>query len=188
MVILIGGAEYTGKTLMAQQLLERYQIPYFSMDLLKMGLIRGNSNCGFTSLDSPEKISRQLWPIVKAIVMTSIENRRNIIIEGSYLPHEEAAALAAEYPAEIISFYIIFSEDYIRKNFNSCILGFSSIIEQKPYKGSTDMEVYIEENKKNKELCLMYGNKYIEIQKSYYPEIDIAYQWLDKKIKSLNKR
>ncbi len=40
MIILIGGSSHTGKTLMAQKLLEKYKFPYLSIDHLKMGLIR----------------------------------------------------------------------------------------------------------------------------------------------------
>ena len=40
MIILITGASHTGKTLLAQRMLEEYQYPYLSIDHLKMGLIR----------------------------------------------------------------------------------------------------------------------------------------------------
>lgn len=40
MIILITGASHTGKTLLAQSLLERYKYPYFSIDHLKMGIIK----------------------------------------------------------------------------------------------------------------------------------------------------
>ena len=40
MVILITGASHTGKTLLAQRMLEKYKYPYLSIDHLKMGLIR----------------------------------------------------------------------------------------------------------------------------------------------------
>lgn len=46
MIILIAGASHTGKTLLAQRLLEKYGYPYLSIDHLKMGLIRS----GYTSL------------------------------------------------------------------------------------------------------------------------------------------
>ncbi|MDY2989817.1 MAG: adenylate kinase, partial [Oscillospiraceae bacterium] len=49
MIILITGASHTGKTILAQQLLEKYQYPYLSIDILKMGLIRS----GYTNL-TPE--------------------------------------------------------------------------------------------------------------------------------------
>ena len=48
MVILIAGASYVGKTLLAQNLLEIYKIPYLSIDHLKMGIYRSNFSCGFT--------------------------------------------------------------------------------------------------------------------------------------------
>lgn len=41
LVILISGNSYTGKTYLSQKLLERYKIPYLSIDHLKMGLYRG---------------------------------------------------------------------------------------------------------------------------------------------------
>ena len=40
MVILLSGASHTGKTRLAQQLMEHLHIPYLSIDHLKMGLIR----------------------------------------------------------------------------------------------------------------------------------------------------
>lgn len=40
MVVLPAGASHTGKTVCAQQLLEKYKYPYLSLDHLKMGLIR----------------------------------------------------------------------------------------------------------------------------------------------------
>ena len=48
MIILIAGASYVGKTLLAQRLLEKYKIPYLSIDHLKMGLYRSGYDYGFT--------------------------------------------------------------------------------------------------------------------------------------------
>lgn len=49
MIYLISGASHTGKTVLAQQLLERLHVPYLSLDHLKMGLIRS----GMTDLTLP---------------------------------------------------------------------------------------------------------------------------------------
>ena len=43
MIILITGASHTGKTLLAQKMLEKYKYPYLSVDHLKMGLIRSGN-------------------------------------------------------------------------------------------------------------------------------------------------
>lgn len=71
---------------MAQKLLEIYKIPYLSLDHLKMGLIRGLKSCYINAEDNDEKITSFLWPIVKGIIMTSIENNQNLIVEGCYFP------------------------------------------------------------------------------------------------------
>ena len=84
MVILITGASHTGKTLLAQRMLEKYKYPYLSIDHLKMGFIR----CGKTTL-SPEDddfLTDELWPIVREMVKTAIENQQNLIVEGCYIP------------------------------------------------------------------------------------------------------
>lgn len=84
MIILITGASHTGKTLLAQKLLEKYKFPYFSIDLLKMGLIR-SKNTTLTPEDD-DKLQNYLWPIVCKMIKTAIENKQNLIIEGCYIP------------------------------------------------------------------------------------------------------
>ena len=79
MIILITGASHTGKTILAQKMLEKYKYPYLSIDHLKMGLIRsGNTN--LTPLDD-EALTDYLWPIIREIMKTAIENRQNLIID-----------------------------------------------------------------------------------------------------------
>lgn len=53
MVILIAGGSHTGKTCLAQRLLEKYRFPYLSIDHLKMGLIRSGL-CPLTP-ESPDE-------------------------------------------------------------------------------------------------------------------------------------
>ena len=75
MIILIAGASHTGKTLLAQRLLEKYQYPYLSIDHLKMGLIR-SGNTDLTPLSDDEKLTEYLWPIVREMIKTAIENKQ----------------------------------------------------------------------------------------------------------------
>ena len=78
MVILIAGSSHTGKTLLAQKLLEKYNYTYLSIDHLKMGLIR-SGNTSLTVNDDKE-LTPYLWNIVKEIIKVNIENNQNIII------------------------------------------------------------------------------------------------------------
>jgi adenylate kinase family enzyme len=50
MIILLTGASHTGKTLLAQRMLEKYKYPYLSIDHLKMGADpqRGNTELSGT--------------------------------------------------------------------------------------------------------------------------------------------
>ena len=99
MVILIAGASHSGKTLLAQGLLEKYQYPYLSIDHLKMGLIR-SGNTDLTPMDD-DKLTDYLWPIVREMVKTAIENKQNLIVEGCYIPFDWQKDFLPEYSREI---------------------------------------------------------------------------------------
>ena len=49
-----------------------------------MGLIR-SGNTVLTPEDDDD-LTEYLWPIVKEIIKTAIENRQNLIVEGCYVP------------------------------------------------------------------------------------------------------
>ena len=95
MIVLITGASHTGKTLLAQKLLERYQYPYLSIDLLKMGLIR-SKNTDLTPEDD-DGLMDYLWRIIREIIKTAIENKQNLVVEGCYIPHSWNKDFSEEY-------------------------------------------------------------------------------------------
>ena len=185
MIILIGGAGYAGKTLMAQKLLEKYKIPYLSIDHLKMGIYRSDADSGFTPSDSLEHIGEKLWGILKGIIMTNIENRQNLIIEGAYLMPEKIKELDfdIEYSNNIISFYMGFSKEYIEKYFYPEVIENMRVIENRGYENGDTSEDYIAENAKVKKMCEDSGAQYFEIDGEYEKETEKIYEWIDKKIK-----
>ena len=89
MIILITGASHTGKTALAQKLLEKYQYPYLSIDHLKMGLIR-SGNTKLTPMSNDKELTAYLWPIVCEMIKTAIENKQNLVVEGCYVPFDWA--------------------------------------------------------------------------------------------------
>jgi len=183
MIILIGGASHTGKTLMAQRLLERYGWPYLSIDHLKMGLYRADMDCGFTPDDDEDTIGERLWPILKGIVMTCVENRQNLIIEGAYLLPHRVNELEAEYLDDVISLYLGFSEAYIKEFFESKIIASRCAIEDRKYENSESAEGFVLANSRQKELCAKYSAKYFEIDEDYDKEMDLAYLWIGRCVK-----
>lgn len=121
MIVLIAGASHTGKTLLAQRLLEKYKYPYLSIDHLKMGLIR-SGNTELTPLSNDSELTEYLWPIVREMIKTAIENGQNLIIEGCYIPFDWKKDFSVDYLENIRFFCLVMSENYIRTHFNDiCI-------------------------------------------------------------------
>lgn len=170
MIILIAGASHTGKTALAQKLLENYNIPYLSIDHLKMGLIRS----GQTSLtvNDDEKLVPYLWAIVKEMVKTAIENKQNLIIEGCYIPFDWRKDFEEEYLREIKFYCLVMTENYIENNFAE-IIKFESVVEQRLFACDISKERLSEENSRNLELCKKFNLNYVLIDKDYEIEIEI---------------
>lgn len=188
MVILISGNSCTGKTLMSQKLLEKYHIPYFSIDHLKMGLCRGDTGCGFTPLDSTEHIGEKLWPIIKGIIMTNIENNQNIIIEGCYILPHYIKDFEPIYSEKIISVFLGFSQIYIEKNFTSNIVKYRNAIEDRGYPEEVIITDYINEQDAFRRICLEYGVDYFEIDKNYEEEIINVYDFIETQKRKIDRK
>lgn len=187
MVILIGGVSYTGKTVMAQKLLEKYKIPYLSIDHVKMGLIRGNKYCDFSATDGDDIITEKLWPIVKGIIMTNIENEQHIIIEGYYIPPEDIRDFEPEYLQQIITLYIGFSKHYLEEHFVTGIVEHRSEIELKDCDDYMNQENFIMLHTRLKERCLKNNAMFYEINEDYEQEINQVYNWIDEQVKVKRK-
>ena len=168
MIILIAGATHTGKTLLAQKILEKYKIPYLSIDHLKMGLIRS----GITSLtpEDDRELVPYLWNIVKEIIKTAIENHQDLVIEGCYIPFDWKESFQDEYLKEIKYYCLVMTKEYIENHFSD-IKEQANIIENRLDDSGLSVESLIEENTANLKLCRKHDCNYILIDNDY--EIDI---------------
>ena len=167
MVILIAGATHTGKTALAQKLLEKYQYPYLSIDHLKMGLIR-SGNTELTPMDD-ENLTDYLWPIVREMIKTAIENKQNLIVEGCYIPFSWQKDFEENYLRHIRYLCLVFSKQYIENHFAD-IASFGSVIENRLDDSGLNQEELIRENEANLALCKTYGCPYALIEDQYDPE------------------
>ena len=169
MIILITGASHTGKTYLAQKLLEKYKYPYLSIDHLKMGLIR-SGNTELTAMSDDADLTKYLWPIVREMIKTAIENKQNLIVEGCYIPFDWATDFAEEYLAYIKYYCLVMSEDYIRNHFED-MKKYANVIENRLDDSAFTLQSAINDNAQVLALAKKYNANYILIDNKY--EIDI---------------
>ena len=159
-----------GKTALAQKLLEKYHYPYLSIDHLKMGLIRsGNTN--LTPMSDDADLTAYLWPIVREMVKTAIENQQNLIVEGCYIPFDWEKEFEQEYLDHIKYYCLIMSEQYIRKHFDD-IKKYANVIENRLDDSWCTMESVLEDNGEVLVLAQKYDVSYILIDDQYEINVD----------------
>lgn len=164
MIILIAGATHTGKTAYAQRLLETYRYPYLSVDHLKMGLIRSGQT-DITPMDD-DKLTAYLWPIVREMVKTAIENKQNLIVEGCYIPFDWQKDFGPAYLEHIQYVCLVMSRQYIETHFD-VIRAYANVIEQRLDDTDLSKEALIAENEENLARCKDFDLPYIYIEDKY---------------------
>ena len=169
MIILIAGASHTGKTALAQKLLEKYKYPYLSIDHLKMGLIR-SGNTSLTPISDDDDLTAYLWPIVREMIKTAIENGQNLIVEGCYIPFDWAKDFERAYLDQIRYYCLVMTEDYIRNHFAD-IKKYANVVENRLDDSGCTMEQVLADNREVMALAQKHGVNYLLIDGEY--EIDL---------------
>ena len=167
MIILLTGASHTGKTALAQRLLEKYSYPYLSIDHLKMGLIR-SGNTELTPMSDTDELTNYLWPIVREMIKTAIENEQNLIVEGCYIPFDWKNDFEEKYLEHIQYYCLVMSEEYIRTHFAD-IQVYANVIEKRLDDDCT-VESLLEDNKQVLEFAKKYDVNFVLIDEY---EIDL---------------
>ena len=170
MIILITGASHTGKTALAQKLLEKYKYPYFSIDHLKMGLIR-SGNTELTPMDDNE-LTEYLWPIVHEMIKTAIENNQNLIVEGGYIPFDWQKDFGSNYLESIKYYCLVMSEEYIRNHFAD-IKKYANVIENRLDDEWCTIDSVLTDNAEVLALAQKHNANFILIDDQYEINIDL---------------
>ena len=169
MIVLITGPSHTGKTALAQKILEKYGYPYLSLDHLKMGLIR-SGHTDLTPMSDDESLTAYRWPIVREMIKTAIENRQNLTVEGCYIPFNWEEDFSDEYLENIKYCCLIFSENYIRTHFDD-IKKYACVVEKRLDDNYFTIENAIQDNLKALEQALLHNVNYILTDDNY--QIDV---------------
>ena len=170
MIILIMGPSHVGKTNFAQKLLEKYHYPYVSIDHLKMGLIR-SGNTTLTPLSDDEDLTSYLWPIVREMVKTAIENQQHLIVEGCYIPFNWKDDFDEAYLQHMRCYCLVMSEQYIREHFDD-IKKYANVIEQR-IDDDLKLEAVLMENKTALDLAIQHNVNYMLIDSEYRLDIEL---------------
>lgn len=165
MVILITGASHTGKTALAQKLLEKYAYPYLSIDHLKMGLIR-SGHTDLTPISEEDALTAYLWPIVREIIKTAIENNQNLVVEGCYVPFDWKADFSQEYLDNIQYHCLVMSANYIKTHFAD-IKKFANVVETRLDDTDCTMETLLRDNAQVLERAQKHNLPYWLIDQTY---------------------
>lgn len=171
MIVLITGASHTGKTALAQKLLEKYKYPYFSIDHLKMGLIRSGYT-ELTPMSDDRELTKYLWPIVYGIIKTAIENKQNLIVEGCYIPFSWADSFEKEYLDNIRYYCLVMSEKYIRNHFFD-IKRYADVIESRIDDEWCTLETVLADNVQMLADAEKHKVNYVLIDDEYEIDIDL---------------
>ena len=167
MITLIAGTTHTGKTNLAQRLLEKHGWPYLSLDHLKMGLIRS----GYTTLTvaDDDELTALMWPIVREMIKTAIENDQNLVIEGCYLPFDWRKDFGEEYLPHIRFVCLVMTEAYLRARFDD-VCRYANVVENRISDGLC-LEALIRDNAENLARCRQHGCEVLLIDGEYQVEL-----------------
>jgi len=164
MIYIISGPSHTGKTNLAQKLMVKYQIPYISMDHVKMGIVRAGLVPNYVEED--DKMPEVLWPVIREMIKTAIENEQNMIIEGCYLPYDWKENFEEEYLEDIRGIYLVMSPEYIENHFDD-IRKYAHVIEDRLDDSCCTKEWILEINRECLEGCKEFGCEYKLITDKY---------------------
>jgi len=177
MVIIILGPSHIGKTYLSSRLIEELKYPSFSIDHLKMGLIR--SKYTHLTVNDTDDLTTLLWPIVSNMINTVIENEQNLIVEGCYVPFDFLATFDDKYLEHIKYVCLATSEEYIENNYDT-IIKYASCIEKRIEDDYFTKQYMLKENAK-------YLKGYKENKLNYYLINDSFLETIQKIIKDIIK-
>lgn len=176
MIIIITGASHTGKTLLSQRLLETCHYSYLSIDHLKMGLIR-SENTELTPEDD-DALTEYLWPIVREMVKTAIENHQHLIVEGCYVPFDWRKDFGEDYLPLIRFICLAMTDSYIDAHFEE-IKDHASDIESRLEDFDCTIDSMKAENRKYIEGFQRAGERIVLIDMDYEKAIKTVLEKID---------
>ena len=116
-------------------------------------------------------MDKYLWPIVREMIKTAIENKQNLIVEGCYIPFDWSKDFDQSYLDDIRYYCLVMSENYIRNHYDD-IKRYASVIENRLDDECSTLEFVLRDNAQVLELAQKYNVNYVLIDDIYELDID----------------
>lgn len=113
-----------------------------------------------------------MWPIIREMIKTAIENQQNLIIEGGYIPFDWKNDFDSEYLKEIKYYCLVMSRKYIENHFLD-IKCYANAVEQRIDDSWCTIDTVLAENAYYRDMCEKSNCNYILIDDCYQVEIDL---------------
>lgn len=139
--------------------------------MTEMGLIR-SGNSTLTPLSDDKALTAYLWPIVREIIKTAVENEQNLIVEGCYIPFEWPKDFEPEYLNNIKYYCLVMSDKYITNHFSD-IKKDANIVENRMDDEDCTIEAVRRDNAEILEQCQYYKASYLLIDEEYRIDIEL---------------
>ena len=133
-----------------------------------MGLIRS----GYTDLtvEQDDELTALMWPIVREMIKTAIENEQHMVIEGCYLPFDWRKDFGEEYLPHIRFVCLVMTEGYLRSHISD-VHQYASVVENREEEPELDLTELIRDNAVNLAKCREHGCEVILIDGEYQVDL-----------------
>jgi hypothetical protein len=110
MLYLIGGAPRSGKSLLVRRLLAERHVPYLPIDQLMMGVARGWPDAGVDPAASDAAVGERLWPVIREMARTLLDDGLDYAIEGAQLQPAHVAAVRDLHPTAVRACFLGYAD------------------------------------------------------------------------------
>ena len=168
MIYILSGIAKAGKSLISNEIRDRYNISVFSTDYIMMMLYKGNSDLNVDKDASDSSVSRQIEPYVYGLIETMIENNSDYLIEGVHFNTPFARKLLNRFGDKIRILYIGYKDISVEDKVNELNhykdqIDNTWIFDLMDGKIEDTTEYLIEESKRVYNECMEHNLDYIDI-------------------------
>lgn len=182
MLYIISGSSRSGKTMIAEKIMEQCKIPYLSIDWLVMGFTNGIPEYGIHDKLWPNEIAEKIWSFLKAFCENLIWSGTDYVIEGEAVLPELINGLLKKYPDSVKVCYV----GYTEVNINDKVKDIYDYSSEKNDWLTNESNEYVQNHISNmieyskgiKKACENYNIRYFDTSENFTQALNNAIKYL----------